>query len=118
MGQRPDTAPENNGISRDGNGAAHLARPRWDPECRVLLVGGRVVKQFRVPAGNQELILAAFEEMGWPRHIDDPLPPVHDLDPKQRLRDTISRLNRNQKQRLIRFHGDGNGRGLRWSLPG
>ena len=45
-------------------------------------VGDRVVKQFRVPAGNQELILAAFEEMGWPPHIDDPLPPVHDLDPK------------------------------------
>lgn len=105
------------GLFRNG-GDVPGAGPHWDPECRVLSVGGRVVKQFRVPAGNQELILAALQELGWPPHLDDPLPPVPEVDAKQRLRDTISRLNGNQRNRLIRFHGDGSGSGLRWELLG
>ena len=65
---------------------------------------------------NQELILAAFEESGWPPRLDDPLPPVPDMDSKRRLRDATARLNGNQKRRLIRFHGDGSGRGLCWEF--
>jgi hypothetical protein len=107
-----------NGAREGRNGAGQAVRPEWDPERRVLRVGGRVVKHFRVPARNQELILTAFQELGWPRYIDDPLPPAPGLDPKHRLRDTISRLNHNQQNRLIRFHGDGNGRGLWWELVG
>ena len=56
----------------------------------------------------------AFEEDGWPARIDDPLPPAKKIDAKQRLHDTIKNLNRNQKQRLIRFMGDGTGQGVRW----
>jgi hypothetical protein len=88
--------------------------PCWDGEARELRVGGVVVKRYRVPAENQELVLTAFEEEGWPLHIDDPLPPLPDLDAKRRLHDTINRLNRNQKQPLIRFHGHGNGCMVRW----
>ena len=40
-----------------------------------------IVKRYRVPAPNQELILAAFEEEGWPQLIDDPLPPQDELNP-------------------------------------
>jgi hypothetical protein len=105
-----------NGAFAGGNGAGRTVRPEWDPERRVLRVGGKVVKHFRVPAGNQELILRVLQELGWPRYIDDPLPPAPGLDPKHRLRDAISRLNHNQQNRLIRFHGDGNGRGLWWEL--
>ena len=94
--------------------ASHI--PHWDHDCRELRFGSYLVKQFKVPAENQELILSAFEEEGWPPHLDDPLPPRPELDSKQRLHDAINRLNRNQKRRLIRFHGDGNGQGLRWEL--
>jgi hypothetical protein len=103
---------------RHGGGLVRQAGPHWDPECRVLSVGDQVVKQFRVPAGNQELILTVLEELGWPAHLDDPLPPVAEMDSAQRLRDTINRLNGNQRNRLIRFHGDGSGRGLHWELLG
>jgi hypothetical protein len=79
-------------------------------------LGYVVVKQYKVPAANQERVLAAFEEEGWPVHVDDPLPPSGELDPKRRLHDTINSLNRNQKSGLIRFLGDGSGEGIRWEL--
>jgi hypothetical protein len=90
--------------------------PRWDRERQELRLGEIVVKQFKVPAANQERILAAFEEEGWPVRIDDPLPPASEQDSKRRLHDTINSLNRNQKQPLIRFVGDGSGLGIRWEL--
>jgi hypothetical protein len=88
--------------------------PVWDRDRQELRLGEVVVKQFKVPAANQERVLAAFEEEGWPIRIDDPLPPVYDQDPKIRLHDTIVSLNRNQKRPLIRFYGDGTGQGVRW----
>jgi hypothetical protein len=88
--------------------------PQWDKERQELRVGELVVKQFKVPAPNQEMILASFEEEGWPPRIDDPLPPQPDQDAKRRLHDTIITLNRHQKNRLIRFSGDGSGEGVRW----
>jgi hypothetical protein len=81
---------------------------------RELRIGGALVKAFKVPARNQELILDALEEEGWPRHLDDPLPPHEGQDSKRRLHETIDRLNRNQINRLIRFRGNGNGRGILW----
>ena len=90
--------------------------PRWDAGVRELRVGSVLVKQFRRPAPCQELILAAFEEEGWPRHLDDPLPPQAGLVAKRRLLEAIDRLNRRQKRRLLRFHGDGTGRGVCWEL--
>lgn len=88
--------------------------PCWDRDRQELRWRDAVVKQFKVPAPNQELILAAFQEDGWPVRIDDPLPPHPELDPKRRLHDTINSLNRSQKLPLIRFLGDGSGQGVRW----
>jgi hypothetical protein len=90
--------------------------PHWDGECHELRVGGRLVKQFKVPAPNQETILAVFQEENWPRRIDDPLRPSARLDAKRRLHDTIVTLNRNHEHRIIRFAGDGRGLGVRWEL--
>lgn len=90
--------------------------PTWQKTYRELRLGDFVVKRFRVPAPSQELILDAFEEEGWPSHLDDPLPPHPNVDPKRRLHDTIDRLNRSQKNRLIRFHGDGTGQAVRWDF--
>ena len=88
--------------------------PCWDGQRRELSVGQTVVKRFAVPAENQERILSAFQEEAWPVHLDDPLPPAPGLDCKRRLHSTIQSLNCNQKSPLVRFHGDGYGRGIRW----
>jgi hypothetical protein len=82
---------------------------------RVLSVGGKAVKKFREPADNQEAILAAFEEEGWPVQVDDPIPPRDEVDPKERLHFTIAHLNEYQEHELIKFHGDGTGEAVRWA---
>ncbi len=89
-------------------------KPHWNRDQRDLLVGTVVVKRFRVPAPNQELVLSAFEEEGWPPRIDDPLPPIFDISSKRRLHTTIAALNRNQAHRVLRFRGDGRGEGVLW----
>ena len=108
------------GVGPGGNGASHhhgcRLVPTWDAERHELRVNGTLVKQFKWPATNQEVVLAAFEEDGWPAKIDDPLPPQPGQDPKRRLHDTIKCLNRKQQKRLIRFHGDGTGEGVRWGF--
>ena len=98
------------------NGIPTRSTPTWDHDLQELRVGKVIVKQFKVPAENQERILSAFEEEEWPVRIDDPLPPRSNQLPKRRLHDTINSLNRNQKQSLIRFLGDGRGEGVRWHL--
>ena len=54
-----------------GSSAAQLI-PRWDEVRRELAVDGQIVKRFRLPAPNQEAVLAAFEEEGWPPRVFDP----------------------------------------------
>jgi hypothetical protein len=88
--------------------------PHWDDSTRMLWLGSNLIKQFKVPARNQELVLGAFEEEGWPNSIDDPLPPSTGIQSKQRLHDTIIRLNRSHQEPLIRFHGNGNGLAIHW----
>ena len=88
--------------------------PVWKHTARELVFRGAVVKRLIGTARNQELILEAFEEEGWPERIDDPLPPVEGVDSKQRLHDAIKRLNRAQQSHLICFRGDGRAVGVRW----
>ena len=88
--------------------------PHYDRARRTLFCSGQIVKRFRVPAGNQELILRAFEEEGWPPHLDDPLPPAPDIEAKKRIHDAIYRLNNRQQARLLLFLGDGTGHGVNW----
>ncbi len=92
------------------------AVPRWDRESRVLSVGGWIVKRYRLPSPNQEAVLSAFQQEGWPHRINDPLGFLADLDPKYRLYHTIGRLNQHQRQPLLRFYGDGTGEGVCWEL--
>jgi hypothetical protein len=106
-----------------GETAAECARrptlnlkPIWDSRRRELRVGELVVKKFRVPAENQELILSAFEEDGWPEYVDDPLPRKPSIVPKLRLHNAINRLNGRQLAPLLRFHGNGNGNAIGWTL--
>lgn len=104
--------------SMDGNSATastSLKVPAWNKDLRELRFGTVLVKIFRVPASNQELILSAFEEEGWPSHIDDPLPETGS-DPIRRLQSTIKSLNRHQLSPLISFYGNGHGRTVCWRV--
>ncbi len=89
------------------------AIPAWDGRCRQLWLGEVLVKEFRQLARNQEAILAAFQEEGWPPCIDDPLPGVAGQDASERLHNAIKRLNI-QLVRLLRFSTDGTGQGALW----
>jgi len=99
----------------------HVARvllgefPFYDREESELWARGLLLKDFEKPAPDQDTILSAFEELGWQRRIDDPLPPKHGgRNPKLRLRDAIHRLNQGHKHNVIRFRGDYTGQGIRW----
>ncbi len=91
-------------------------KPTWDRDRRQLRLGMTVIKEFKVPATNQEIVLAVFQEENWPPRIDDPLPRKPDIDPQRRLHDTINSLNRRQRHHLVHFGADGLARGIRWEL--
>jgi hypothetical protein len=100
---------------RVDQGAAPLVlKPQWDANCRELRFAGQVIKRFRVPAENQELVLNVFEEEGWPKAIDDPLPPHAAVDPMRRLQATIRSLNRNRTAPTLHFFGNGCGHSVCW----
>jgi len=102
--------------NEEQNVAGVVLQPVWDDQRHELRLGDVVVKKFKWRAANQEAILAAFQEDGWPARIDDPLSPVPESDPKRRLGDTIKCLNRKQQSSLLRFSGDGTGEGVLWDV--
>jgi hypothetical protein len=108
------TKPADNTCAGQDGSSAGPRRPHWDGLRRELKVDGQIVKRFRLPAANQEAVLVAFEEEGWPSGILDPLPPQDEQDCKQRLHDTIKALNHSRLARVIRFRGDGTGEGVLW----
>jgi hypothetical protein len=109
----PDKVGQNSNLDDvRKNAPAVQADPIWDREKRELRVGDRVVKKFKWPAENQERVLDAFQEKGWPLRIDDPLQPHPNICPKRRLHDTLKCLNRKQANELIKFRGDGTGLGV------
>ena len=72
--------------------------PTWIAAVRELRAGQTLVKRFRLKAPAQEVVLAAFEEDGWPQRIDDPLAPQPFSESKRRLRSTVQSLNRCQDE--------------------
>jgi hypothetical protein len=87
--------------------ASTPAKPHWNSNRRELTFGPQLVKCYRVPSPNQELILSVFQEEDWPEFVDDPLPPHDHLEPRRRLQATVKSLNRHQCDRLIRFRCNG-----------
>jgi len=88
--------------------------PCYDKDNRVFSWGRNVLKCFRQPSVNQELVLRAAEELGWAVWFDDPLPGQRGKSAKVRLHDTIKDLNRRQVPHLIHFKGDGTGTRVGW----
>jgi len=90
--------------------------PVWDRTTYQLRLGNIIIKHVRRPnaATNVVLILDAFQKMGWPSRLHDPLPSKETLrqTSSRRLQDAIKSLNDNLN--LIRFRGDGTGKGIVW----
>ncbi len=62
QGQRSPKQINDQTIHKDGS----MAKPVWTADTRELRFDGRVVKQFKWQAINQETVLTAFEEEEWP----------------------------------------------------
>ena len=107
-----------NGAKHSGHSDQDLPHPipHWDSVSRRLQLNATLIKRFKWPATNQEAVLCAFQEEGWPDRIDDPLRPLPEQDSKRRLADTIKCLNRKQVNELIHFRGDGTGEGVVWEI--
>jgi hypothetical protein len=98
-------------------GETHSAlKPRWLADQLELRLGDCLVKKFRRPADSQTTILAVFEEEAWPYRIDNPLPPTRHGNDMDRLQEALRRLNHHQHAKLLRFHGDGRGKGVTWEI--
>jgi hypothetical protein len=93
-------------------------KPRWDRAARELWFAGEVVLRFPRGARNQERVLEAFEEQGWPARIDDPLPPEGGVDPVERLRDTVRHLAARLGGAPLRLRQDAEGKAVFWSAVG
>lgn len=93
-----------------------LLTPTYDREQRLFTWGEHILKRFRQPAVNQELVLISAEELDWPEWFDDPMPRKNGHNPKTLLHDTIKDLNRRQAEWLVHFKGDGSGRRIGWEL--
>jgi len=83
------------------------------PSIGRLRVGRCVIKEYGSLAQSRGHS-GGISGRGWPHRIDDPLSPLGDIEPKCRLHDTIKRLNRHHKDRIIHFRGDGTGEGVCW----
>ena len=107
----PSSEAEEANAGRDALGKTE-EKPTWDQERRELWFRGTLCKSFRQPAKNQEAVLNAFQEAGWPPRMDDPIPPSLEVDPKERLAETCRSLRRNP---LLEFERDGTGEAVLWS---
>lgn len=86
-------------------------KPVWDQVRCELLVDGEVIRKFpgRGRSKNVMGILDAFQELGWPEFIDDPLP-----GGKNGLRLNQAIFELNQDQNVIKFQSNGSGNGIQW----
>jgi hypothetical protein len=93
---------------------AESMSPKWIKDASgggELWLGERRLKRV-VPRGTNVIkVLDAFHEEGWPERIDDPLDPSRG---SQRLHDTIRSLNEGLQG--LRFHADGTGEAITYSI--
>jgi hypothetical protein len=88
-------------------------KPFWDKE-GTLRWGGQVVKHLRRHATCQRPILNGFEDAGWLRRIENPLPRIRGTNPKEQLRQAIRHLNEHHESKVMCFWEDSACQGIRW----
>jgi hypothetical protein len=92
-------------------------RPHWDGERHELWFGDILVKRYSRPAKNQWLLLDACEELGWPEHMPDSLPPSpKGPDHSIRLRQAVRSLNHGMVNPVLLFECDHTGQGFTWRV--
>jgi hypothetical protein len=84
--------------------------PVWHRDLSVLQFG-KWQRKIRPIAKNMIRVLVEFQESGWPRRIDDPLPNGPN---DERLRQTVRALN--SVEFPIVFESDGTGQGICWKV--
>jgi hypothetical protein len=87
--------------------------PCYDENYGELRLANAVVKKYKQQSFRQKRVLRSFQEAGWPIRIPNPFDCVNAT---KTLLDTISQLNKNQKDARLIFEGDGEG-GVRWRIP-
>ncbi len=88
----------------------HMAeRPIWNARLGELWWHASLIKRFREDAANQRCVLDGFQDGGWMRVNENPLPAHRGLNRKRQLKYTIRDLNRGQHPTQVRFHGNGRG---------
>lgn len=98
-------------VATDGPLAPPPDRPHFDSVTGELWFGGRVVRVYCPRAKNCLRVLRVFQEEGWPRRIDDPLPTGRD---DKRLSDTVRTMNK--KLSGIQFYSGGDGESFCWKV--
>jgi hypothetical protein len=96
--------------------SARSWQPRYERRLRTLFSDTQVEKRIVHAADDQETVLRAFQEDGWCRVIDDPLPPKPGGNPAQRLRNTVGNLNRGLLAGRGRFYTHNRCTAIRWEL--
>ena len=88
-------------------------RLNWDSRCRELRwgTGGQALSAVSAQSG---VAAAGVSGVGWPRQIDDPLPPRIGIRPADRLRATTKSLTSAIYNRLLRFGVTDNGSCAIW----
>lgn len=99
-------------LSPISDGAAPADVPSFHVATRQLTFRGVVAKRLRRDAKNLLPALEAFELEGWPEWIADPLP-RGEVDVRDRLYNTVKRLNRHFAGMLC-FECDGESSGILW----
>jgi hypothetical protein len=87
--------------------------PAWDRDRLEFRLGSRILRQFKIPAPHEEMILAALEELNWPTRIDDP---CQSPDDPLELERALASLNRRQRPPLVDFRLDAASCGIVWKL--
>jgi hypothetical protein len=97
--------------------ARTAAKPQWSQYAGrgILSMAGETLKSIRLsdPPGDQETILRAFDEEGWPDFIFDPLHSKGERPRKRRLAEAIKLLNQ-QEVRLVCFSSIRKGQAVSW----
>lgn len=91
-------------------------KPRWESATRELWLGDWLVKRLTRNSENQEVVLDVFEEMSWPRYIDDPLPPKPLRLQADRVKETCRRLNKSQVHPLMHFRASPSREVIMWEV--
>jgi hypothetical protein len=104
-----------NDASRFGRQIDGEEKPVWDKERSELRFRRHVIRRVRPMARHIVAILGTFEDLRWPRRIDDPLGGPQ-AEQRDRLHDALASLNEHIVKPSIRFSADGTGLGIKWTV--